>query len=131
MPKLESRPWFHTTGKNCFAKYVPVYIANMKHLEKDHIESHQHLKARGFVICRSSSQKFKAVINDQTLEQTVNRKSKSVWCHWPYFVKKFIDTVICNETCIAEYANTFKSFTTDYIDTGTKHKQLGKVGLQR
>ena len=48
----------------------------MQSLETSHPESYKHLKEGGFVVRRSSAQKFNCVATDQALEQTVNRNGK-------------------------------------------------------
>ncbi len=73
----ETIPYLTVGGRNNYAKYTPVYVAEMKQLETDEPDAYRHLCNGGFVVRRSHKHLFNAVSTDQALEQTVNREAKS------------------------------------------------------
>ena len=73
----ESVPYFIVGGRSNYAKYVPVYISEMRQLESKQPEAFRHLQSGGFVVRRSARSKFNSVSTDQALEQTINRDAKS------------------------------------------------------
>ncbi|KAL7379980.1 hypothetical protein ABVT39_009485 [Epinephelus coioides] len=70
----EAIPWFWAAGRMNYAKYLPVYIAEMKALEKSQPDSYKFMKDGGFVVRRVTCN---CVATDQALEQTINREGKS------------------------------------------------------
>ena len=98
----------------------------MKRLEKEHPAPYQHFKDGGFVV-RRSSQRFDAVSNDQALEQMVNRDGKSQGGVIGLTLRKSALTRwLVTRHVTSEYADAFKSLTTDHNVNGTRHKELGK-----
>ena len=73
----KSLPWFRAAGKLNYAKYTPIYVADMRALEEQHPQSFQHLVSGGFVVRRTNNHNFNAVSTDQALEQTINREGKN------------------------------------------------------
>lgn len=70
----EAIPWFRAAGRMKYAKYMPVYIAEMKALEKSKPDSYKFMREGGFVVRRSDERNFNCVATDQ--EQTINREGK-------------------------------------------------------
>jgi hypothetical protein len=59
-----------------YARYTPVYLAEMMALEESVPEMYMHLVNGGFVV-RRSEKTFNCVPTDQALEQSINREAKS------------------------------------------------------
>ena len=74
---METVPFFHVAGKVNYARYSPVYVAEMRQLEADQPTMFQHMMHGGFVVKRSKETNFNSVPTDQALEQTINREAKS------------------------------------------------------
>ena len=70
-------PWMHVAGRHTYAKFLPMYIADMRALEQKQTDSYQHLQSGGLVVWRTDNHRFNCVATDQALEQTVNRDGKS------------------------------------------------------
>jgi len=68
----ETIPYLIVGGRNNYAKYTPVYVAEMKQLEVEQPATYKHLASGGFVVRRCSKRSFNGVPTDQALEQTVN-----------------------------------------------------------
>ena len=73
----EVMPWFRAAGRTNYAKYMPVYVAEMKALEHEQPEAYKFMQQGGFVVRRSEDRNFNCVATDQALEQTINREGKS------------------------------------------------------
>lgn len=74
---MEAVPFFHVAGKVNYARYSPVYVAEMRQLETDQPMMFQHMMRGGFAVRRSLETNFNSVPTDQALEQTINREAKS------------------------------------------------------
>ena len=42
-------PWMHAAGRHTYAKFLPMYIADMRALEEKHTDSYQHMQSGGFL----------------------------------------------------------------------------------
>jgi len=73
----ETIPYFICGGRNNYAKYTPVYVAEMRQLETQQPDAYKQLQSGAFVVRRSPKRQFNCVPTDQALEQTVNREAKS------------------------------------------------------
>ena len=69
-------PWMFAYDRTNYSRYLSVYWCDMMSLEDAHPSAHEALKAGDFVVQRSSSA-FSQVAVDQTIEQTINRDTKS------------------------------------------------------
>ena len=72
----ETIPYFILAGRNKYAKYTPIYVAEMKQLQQKQLEMCKYLENGGFVVRRSGKIKFNSVSTDQSLEQTINQGAK-------------------------------------------------------
>ena len=70
---LETVPYFALAGRVNYARYTPVYVAEMKALETGQPDMFEHLNKGGFVVRRKKATTFNCVSTDQALEQTINR----------------------------------------------------------
>jgi hypothetical protein len=73
----ESVAWFQAAGRVNYARYTPVYVAEMKQLKTTHPDAYAHLYNGGFVVRKSPHTTFNSVATDQALEQTINKECKS------------------------------------------------------
>ena len=69
-------PYFFLTGRINYARYTPIYLAEMMDLEETVPDMFSFLMSGGFVVRRSESS-FNCVPTDQALEQSINREAKS------------------------------------------------------
>ena len=69
-------PWMFAYDCTNYSRYLSVYWCDMMSLEDTHPSTHEAFKAGDFVVQRSSSA-FSQVAVDQTIEQTINRDTKS------------------------------------------------------
>ena len=69
-------PYFFVTGHTNYARWTPVYIADMEELHVTAPEVFQQFVAGNHTVNRSSA-KFSAVWSDMALEQSANCHSKS------------------------------------------------------
>ena len=70
-------PWMFAYDRTNYSRYLPVYWCDMMTLEEKHPASHEAFQAGEFVVQRSSHGSFSQVAVDQTIEQTINRDTKS------------------------------------------------------
>ena len=69
--------WVHTYDQINYARYPPLYWAQMKALSTSHPEANTYLQNGGFAIQRSHASPFSQIPIDQTIEQTTNRDTKT------------------------------------------------------
>ena len=70
-------PWLFAYDRVNYSRYVPVYLKEMRELEKTHPFAHEHLNNGEFAIQQQDRYAFSATAADQVIEQTINRDSKS------------------------------------------------------
>lgn len=86
---MDTVPYFFLAGCVNYARYAPVYLAEMKNLEVSSPEMFRHMLKGGFVVRRSKEDRtFNYVPTNQALEQSINR-----WCHRVHIAEKGLDTV--------------------------------------
>lgn len=70
-------PWMFAYDRTTYSRYLPVYWCDMMTLEEKHPAAHETFQAGDFVAQRSTDSSFSQVAVDQTIEQTINRDTKS------------------------------------------------------
>ena len=70
-------PWFFVYDHLNYARYGSIYYCHMDQLKETHPEAFDVFSKGDFVVQRSESSRFSQVAVDQTIEQTVNRNTKS------------------------------------------------------
>ena len=70
-------PWMFAYDRTNYSRYLPVYWCDMMSLEEKHPAAHEALQAGEFVVQRSTSSSFSQVAVDQTIDNTINRDTKS------------------------------------------------------
>ena len=69
-------PWFHAYDHYNYARYASLYWCQMKHFPESHPEAHTKMLQGEFAVWRSC-RGFTRTAVDQTLEQTLNKETKS------------------------------------------------------
>ena len=73
----EMLPWFFAYDHTNYARYLPVYLAQMMLLPETHPEARALLLNGDFGVQRATSHGFSQIPVDQTIEQTLNRSTKT------------------------------------------------------
>lgn len=73
----EMLPWFYAYDHINYARYLPIYLVDMMSLEESHPEAHTMLANGEFGVQRTTHHGFSQVPVDQTIEQTLNRSTKT------------------------------------------------------
>ena len=69
--------WSFAYDKINYARYLPVYYAQMMNLEQDHPSVHAHMKSGGFSVQIGSQNLFGKIPADQAIEETVNKDTQT------------------------------------------------------
>ena len=70
-------PWMFAHDRTHYSRYLPAYWAEMKQLSVDQPNAHCDLMAGDFSVQRNQDTGFSRVAVDQSIEQTVNRHTKT------------------------------------------------------
>jgi hypothetical protein len=70
-------PWMFAYDRTNYSRYLPIYWCDMMSLKDNHPSAYEAFKAGDFVAQRSTGNAFSQVPIDQTIEQTINRDTKS------------------------------------------------------
>ncbi|CAH3184788.1 unnamed protein product [Porites lobata] len=70
-------PYFFSMDRQNYARWISVYLADMKELPRKHPEVHKEFTEGNHAISRSDNQLFAKVWTDMALEQSINADSKS------------------------------------------------------
>ena len=73
----EMLPWVFPFDHTNYARYLPVYLAQMMVLPETHPEAHALLLNGDFGVPRATSHGFAQMPVGQTIEQTLNRSTKT------------------------------------------------------
>ena len=124
--------WFHAYDHTKYARYASLYLCDMMALPTTHPDVHQHMVDGGFSVQRSEGSSFASVPIDQTIEQTINKDSKSAGgCS--RFSTKEKSRGVWTMTAIhrSEIArNLFSMLDVEEVDGGL-HKEAGKTRILR
>ena len=124
---IDTVPYFILAGRVNYARYTPVYIAEMKQLETRQPRMYEHMLQGGFVVRRSETRVFNCVPTDQALEQTINREAKSQGGVIGFTLRKGeLLRWIMTRHITGEYSEAFK----ELCNSGTKgklHEELGNA----
>ena len=70
-------PWYFAYDHLNYARYLPVYIYEMLAVTDTHPSIAKHLASGDFVVQQQTQYPFCQTAMDQTIEQTMNRDSKT------------------------------------------------------
>lgn len=73
----EMLPWFFAHDHTNYVRYLPVYLAHVMSLPETQAEAHALLEHGDFGVQRTKSRGFSQMLVDQTIEQTLNRSTKT------------------------------------------------------
>lgn len=120
-------PYFFITGRVNYARYTPVYLAEMLALEESAPEMFGHLMNGGFVV-RRSDKVFNCVPTDQALEQSINREAKSRGGVIGFTLRKgALLRWLLTRYVTGEYSQSFKAM----CQTTKSNKGHEEVGVAR
>ena len=121
----ETIPYFILAGRNKYAKYTPIYVAEMKQLQQKQPDMYRHLENGGFVVRRSGRIRFNSVSTDQSVEQTINQEAKGKGGVVGFTLRKgALLRWLLTRHIIAEYSVAFKSMTSSEGETD-HHPEFG------
>ena len=63
-------PWYFAYGKVHYSRYLPIYVKEMKDLEKSHPDTYNHFLMGDFAVQRKSNACFSMTACDQVIVQT-------------------------------------------------------------
>ncbi|CAC5360780.1 unnamed protein product [Mytilus coruscus] len=69
-------PWFFAYDSQNYSRYMSFYLLHMQNLPNTHPDAHIYLSSGGFCVQRSSHGFSRSTV-DQTIEQTLNRDTKT------------------------------------------------------
>ncbi len=69
-------PWCFAMDKTNYARYLPVYYAQMTNLKSTSPDLYEHFQGGGFSVQLSDSNPFGRIAVDQTTEETVNKDTQ-------------------------------------------------------
>ena len=120
-------PFFFLACRNNYARYTPVYVAEMYHLQTAAPKMFEHLSRGGFVV-KLSERTFNCVPTDQALEQSINREAKSQGGVVGYTLRKgtLLRWLLTRHTT-GEYAESFKQMCTH--KSKNPHEELGSTRI--
>ena len=114
----ETIPYFILAGRNKYAKYTPIYVAEVKQLQQKQPDMYRHLENGGFVVRRSGRIRFNSVSTDQSLEQTINQEAKGKGGVVGFTLRKgALLRWLLTRHIVAEYTVAFKSMTSSEGET--------------
>ena len=116
--------WLRAAGRNNYARYVPVYLAEMRQRETNQPIQYSFLKNGGFVIRRTSNKTFNCVASDQALEQTIKREFKSSGGIICFTLRKSaLQRWISTRHIIGDYASAFTNLVRPITSREYHHEQ--------
>lgn len=127
----ESVHWFWAAGRTNYARYTPVYIADMLALKTSNPEAYAHLQDGGFVVRRSPGHAFNSVPTDQALEQTINKEAKGSGGIIGFTRRKgALTRWLVTRHILGEFGGKFKLTLSKDTDT-SQHEDMGKNRQKR
>ena len=127
----ELLPWYFAYDRQNYARYLPVYWLHMINLPKTHPEAHEYLSNGGFCVQRSSN-KFSQSAVDQTIEQTLNRDTKTKGGIIGFSVNKSaVQRWLLNAHERAAISNACRDLAGMNDMHSTGHKETGKHRMAR
>ncbi|KAK1904701.1 Beta-glucanase [Dissostichus eleginoides] len=128
----EAIPWFRAAGRMNYAKYMPVYIAEMKALEKSQPDSYKFMREGGFVVRRSDERNFNCVATDQALEQTINREGKGQGGIIGFTLRKgALKRWLITRHVTSEYCDAMTELCDAAAHAPKSHKEHGAARMDR
>lgn len=128
----ETIPWIRAAGRHVYARFLPIYLSDMKKLEQQQPASYQHLKNGGFVVRRSDNHAFNAVASDMALEQTINKEGKGKGGVVGLTLRKgALTRWLITRHVTAEYCESFKSLCNTTERSNPHHAETNTGRMKR
>ena len=70
-------PWSFAYDRTNYARYLPVYFAQMSMLQNDFPDVYNHFQAGGFSVQLGDRNPFGRIPLDQTIEETANKDTQT------------------------------------------------------
>ena len=98
-------PWCFAYDRQNYARFLPVYLADMQNLARDHPRVYEHFKNGGFAVQTEDNIPFGRIPVDQAIEETVNKDTQTAggtkeFSLKPAAVTKYYLTAEYRSTCL-------------------------------
>ena len=126
-------PWFFAYDHTNYARYLPVYLLHMLALKDTHPEAHKMLSEGEFGVQRTSSHGFSQLPVDQTIEQTLNRNTKTKGGIVGFSLKKgAVQRWLLTAHARASFVDRCREMTASGSQEKTSlHKESGSARLKK
>ena len=126
-------PWFFAYDHINYARYLPVYLAHMLLLQDTHPEAHALLTNGEFGVQRTTSHGFSQLPVDQTIEQTLNRSTKTKGGIVGFSLRKgAVQRWMLTAHSRAAFVDKCRSMTKGIQeDQRSLHKEIGSARMTR
>ena len=121
-------PYFHSYDRQNYARYLPVYWAEMVRLEKTHPMAFQEFTNGNFGVQRNKDFGFTQLPVDQTIEQTINKNTKTKGGIIGFSLKKgAVDRWIITSHERCAITDKCREMADIYNDISSTHKEATKA----
>lgn len=125
-------PWCFSYDHLNYAKYLPIYLADMMNLEEQHPDVHQAFADGNFSIQMNSKNPFGRIPVDQAIEESVNKDTQG--CSGTIGFSKHqaaVDRFYLNSDIRASFLQLFKEFTNREHSGEYKHPDLSSTRIDK
>ena len=127
----EMLPWYFAYDHVNYARYLPVYLMHMIQLPETHPEAQMMLENGDFGVQRNSEHGFSQLPVDQTIEQTLNRSTKTNGGIVGFSLKKnAVQRWLLTAHSRARFVDKCRMMTSKKEDN-RPHKEAGKSRMKR
>ena len=127
----EMLPWYFAYDHVNYARYLPVYLMHMIQLPETHPEAQMMLENGDFGVQRNSEHGFSQLPVDQTIEQTLNRSTKTNGGIVGFSLKKnAVQRWLLTAHSRTRFVDKCRMMTSKKEDN-RPHKEAGKSRMKR
>ena len=127
----EMLPWFYAYDHINYARYLPIYLVNMMS-EESHPEAHTMLANGDFGVQRTTHHGFSQVPVNQTIEQTLNRSTKTKGGIVGFSLKKSaVQRWMLTAHSRAAFIDSCRRMTDSYQGRSQYHKENRSSRIKR
>ena len=125
-------PWLFAYDHINYARYLPVYLVTMTTLPDTHPEAYHLLADGDFGVRRSTSHGFSQLPVDQTIEQTLNRSTKTKGGIVGFSLRKgAVQRWMLTAHSRAALADKCREMVSMERDQDQVHKEIARTCMQR
>ena len=126
-------PWFLAYDHTNYARYLPVYLVHMLELPDKHPDAYSMLSQGDFGVQRTTSHGFSQLPVDQTIEQTLNRNTKTKGGIIGFSLKKgAVQRWMLTAHARASFVDRCREMASSHPQNERKgHKESGSVRKRR